>query len=175
MKWLKAAFVAGALCATLAVPPLCAAAKADSRTEIKALEDRFIAAFKAKDADAIMKVYVSDDSLFVFDVGPSGSHQYVGAAGAAAYRKDWRDFLALFPGPINVEMSDLAVVSDHTLAYSHSIQRVAGVDKQGKQLDLTARVTDVYKKIKGRWLIVHEHVSVPVDLAAGKPDLSSKP
>jgi hypothetical protein len=27
----------------------------------------------------------------------------------------------------------------------------------------------------GRWLIIHEHVSVPVDLDTGKPDLSSKP
>jgi len=37
------------------------------------------------------------------------------------------------------------------------------------------RVTDVYRKIKGNWLIVREHVSVPVDLNTGKPDLSSKP
>ncbi len=48
-------------------------------------------------------------------------------------------------------------------------------DKQGKKLDLTVRVTDVYKKAQGRWSIVHEHVSVPVDLDSGKPDLSSKP
>ena len=42
-------------------------------------------------------------------------------------------------------------------------------------MDLTVRVTDVYKKIKGKWLIVHEHVSVPVDLDTDKPDLQSKP
>jgi ketosteroid isomerase-like protein len=42
-------------------------------------------------------------------------------------------------------------------------------------IDLTVRVTDVYRKINGTWLIVHEHVSVPVDLDTGKPDLSSKP
>jgi hypothetical protein len=37
------------------------------------------------------------------------------------------------------------------------------------------RVTDVYRKLKGKWLIVQEHVSVPVDLATQKPDLLSKP
>jgi ketosteroid isomerase-like protein len=37
------------------------------------------------------------------------------------------------------------------------------------------RVTDVYKKINGNWLVIHEHVSVPVDLDTGKPDLTSKP
>jgi len=30
-------------------------------------------------------------------------------------------------------------------------------------------------KIKGKWLIVQEHVSVPVDLATAKADLNSKP
>lgn len=52
---------------------------------------------------------------------------------------------------------------------------MAGTDKQSKKLDLTVRVTDVYQKIRGRWYFIHEHVSVPVDLDAGKPDLSSKP
>jgi ketosteroid isomerase-like protein len=50
-----------------------------------------------------------------------------------------------------------------------------GTDPKGQPIDLTVRATDVYRKIKGNWLIVHEHVSVPVDLDTGKPDLSSKP
>jgi len=37
------------------------------------------------------------------------------------------------------------------------------------------RVTDVYRKVGGAWLIVLEHVSVPVDLGTGKGDLASKP
>jgi ketosteroid isomerase-like protein len=37
------------------------------------------------------------------------------------------------------------------------------------------RLTDVLRKVKGKWLIVHEHVSVPVDVATGKADLTSKP
>lgn len=170
MIWVKAGLAAGVLCAALAVPVFSIAAKADSAADIKALEDHFIAAFKAKDVDAIMKVYVPDESLVVFDVVPP--RQYVGAA---AYRKDWQEFLGSFAGPITVELSDFAVVADHNLAYGHSIQRVAGTDKAGKKLDLTARVTDVYRKIKGHWLVIHEHVSVPVDLDTGKPDLSSKP
>jgi hypothetical protein len=28
---------------------------------------------------------------------------------------------------------------------------------------------------RDRWVIIHEHVSVPVDLDTGKPDLTSKP
>jgi uncharacterized protein (TIGR02246 family) len=147
-----------------------APARADARADIRALEERFVAAFKAKDVDAIMKVYAPDQTLVVFDVVPP--RQYVGAA---AYRKDWQTFFDSFEGPITVELTDLDVAADRNLAYSRSIQRVAGTDKHGKKLDLTVRVTDVYKKAGGRWLIIHEHVSVPVDLDAGKPDLSSKP
>jgi hypothetical protein len=61
-------FAALAFVTTVAGLPLAAPALADSKAEIKALEDQFIAAFKAKDVDAIMKVYVPDRSLFVFAI-----------------------------------------------------------------------------------------------------------
>ena len=33
------------------------------------------------------------------------------------------------------------------------------------------RVTDAYRKIDGHWLVTMEHVSVPVNLDTGEPDL----
>jgi len=170
VEQLKASAITRALLSALAIIALGAPAWADAAADIRALEGRFVAAFKAKDVDAIMKVYAPDQTLVVFDVVPP--RQYVGAA---AYRQDWQNFLGSFDGPITVELTDLDVVADRNLAYSHRIQHVAGTDKQGKKLDLTVRVTDVYKKAHGRWQVIHEHVSVPVDLAADKPDLSSKP
>ena len=161
---------ATAILFVLSIMAFGAPASADAPADIRALEDRFVAAFKAKDVDAIMKVYAPDQTLVVFDVVPP--RQYVGAA---AYRKDWQTFFDSLDGPITFEVSDLDGVADRNLAYSHSIQHVAGSDKHGKKLDLTVRVTDVYKKAHGRWQIIHEHVSVPVDLETGKPDLSSKP
>ena len=170
MKQRMTGVVVGAILVALSMMSFGASARADDRAEIRALEERFVAAMKAKDLDAIMKVYAPGRTLFVFDVIPP--RQYVGAA---AYRKDWQTFLDTFEGPITVELTDLDVAADRNLAFSHSIQRVAGTDKQGKKLDLTVRVTDVYKKARGRWLIIHEHVSVPVDLDSDKPDLNSKP
>jgi uncharacterized protein (TIGR02246 family) len=158
------------ICVVLSMMAFGGSARADAGADIKALEERFVAALKAKDLDAIMKAYAPGQMLVVFDVVPP--RQYVGAA---AYRKDWQTFLDTFEGPITFELTDLDVAADRNLAYSHSIQRVAGTDKQGKKVDLTVRVTDVYKKARGRWLIIHEHVSVPVDLDTGKPDLRSKP
>ena len=139
--------------------------------DIKAMEDRFIKTAATKDVNAIMAFYVPDESLFVFDAVPP--RQYVGAA---AYRKDWEDLLSSFPGPIDMSMSDLDVTAGGgDIAWSHSIQHLAGTMKDGKKLDMTVRVTDGYKKINGQWLIAHEHVSVPVDVLTGKADLTSKP
>ena len=170
MVQLNAAVTVRAMLFALSMVTFSAPAWADTRAEIRGLVDRFVAAFKAKDVDAIMKLYAPDQTLVVFDVVPP--RQYVGGA---AYRKDWQTFLGGFDGPITVELTDLDIAADRNLAYSHSIQHLAGTDKQGKKLDLTVRVTDVYKKTRGGWRIIHEHVSVPVDLATDKPDLASKP
>ena len=162
VEQLKSGAIACAILIAISAMAFGTPARADARGDIKALEDRFVAAF--------MKTYAPGQTLVVFDVVPP--RQYVGAA---AYRKDWQTFLGSFDGPIPVELTDLDVGADRNLAYSHSIQRVSGTDKQGKKLDLTLRVTDVYQKIRGRWFIVHEHVSVPVDLDTDKPDLASRP
>ena len=170
MRKLTAGATAVAVLFALSLAAFGTPARADARGDIKALEDRFVAAFKAKDVDAIMKVYAPGQTLVVFDIVPP--RQYVGAP---AYRKDWQTFLDSLDGPVTVDLTDLDIGADRNLAYSHSIQRVTGTDKHGKKLDLTLRVTDVYQKMQGRWFVVHEHVSVPVDLDTGKPDLTSKP
>ena len=145
--------------------------RAKDLADIRALEDRFMAAFKAKDVNTIMAVYVPDESLVVFDAIPPRQYN-----GAQAYRKDWESFLATFPGPIEADMSDLDVsVGGGDIAYGRSIQHGIGTMKNGKKLDFTVRVTDGYKKVNGQWLIAHEHVSVPVDLLTAKADLNSKP
>jgi ketosteroid isomerase-like protein len=86
MKISAAVMIAMIMCLGPAV-----AQPTDDEAKIRALENQFAAAVNAKDVDAIMKAYVPDETLLVFDVVPP--RQYVGAK---AYRKDWEDFLALF-------------------------------------------------------------------------------
>ena len=81
--------------ATFGMVPSASQAMSDDEAKIEALENSFTAAFNAKDVDAIMKVYVPDASLVVFDIVPP--RQYLGAD---AYRKDWQEFFGLFKGPV---------------------------------------------------------------------------
>jgi len=161
------------MASVISAPKLSAATGAtasDDKASIEALEMRFRDAFIAKDLNGLMQAYTPGTRLFVFDVGPPRQH-----VGWQDYKKDWQDVLAAFPGPITFSISDLDITVVGSVAYSHSIQEAILTGKDGSKTHLVARVTDVYRKLKGQWLIVQEHVSVPVDLATQKPDLLSKP
>jgi ketosteroid isomerase-like protein len=146
-------------------------ARAQSKDEqaIRALEDRFAAAFRAKDLNAIMKCYAPGNGIFVFDL--TTPREY---AGYDAYKKDWASLFDSAQGPIQFDISDLVIEADGNMAYSHSLQHSNYTTKDGTRNDAIVRVTDVYRKIGGQWLVVHEHVSVPIDAATGKPDMMSR-
>jgi ketosteroid isomerase-like protein len=81
--------------------------------------------------------------------------------------------LLAFQGQAEDRHHDLGITVEGNIGFSHSFQRFTGTDMQGHSIDRTVRVTDGYRKIRGNWLIVLEHVSVPVDLTTGKPDLTT--
>lgn len=156
---------------TAASPAAAPAAKAPptDQAQIAALEKRFAAAVSAKNVNRIMGVYAKQ-GLFVFDVVPP--RQYVGWA---AYKKDWETFLAAYPNPVKFSVADLSVTVSGDVAYSHSIQTIESTDKAGAANKMVVRVTDVYRKTGDAWWVVQEHVSIPVDLETGKPDMLSMP
>jgi uncharacterized protein (TIGR02246 family) len=162
------AYVAAlAMGAGLAAAGVATAAPSDV-AQIRALEDRFAAAVRAKDVAAIMRVYSPEDGLIVFDVSPPREYD-----GMAAYRADWQGLMAGTAGPLGFQLSGLRVEASGDMAYSHSIQKLDWTDPAGAAHTFTVRVTDVYRKRGGAWRIVHEHVSVPVDLSTGQGDLAS--
>jgi ketosteroid isomerase-like protein len=144
--------------------------KAQDIADIKEVEDQFMTAFRAKDVNAIMELCVPEESLVVFDVTPP-----LQRTGAQAYRKDWEEAFNRFEGPLQAEISDEHVTAGGDVAYVISIHHITGTMKGGKKVDYTVRVTDGFKKISGKWLIAHTHVSFPVDMRTGKADMQPKP
>lgn len=122
-----------------------------------------------RDFNGIMAYYAPGDSLFVFDV--ITPRQYVGAA---AYRKEWEETLAPYIGQIHVAVSDWTVDVEGTMAYAHETATISGTGKDFRPRKIVLRITDVFRKIDGNWLVVHEHVSVPIDPVTNKPDFDSK-
>ncbi len=169
LNWIIAVVVVLTVASSSAI--LAFAPKGNAESDIKTLEQNWLQAFKAKDAAKLISFYVPGEKLVVFDVIPP--RQYTGSD---AYKKDFEELFKMIDGPLQMEINDLNVTAGSgDIAYSHSIQHLSGKTSDGKPLDFTVRVTDVYQKTGGKWLIAHEHVSVPVDLATGKGDLESKP
>lgn len=145
-----------------------AVAASNDEAAIRALEDKFAAAVNAADVDSIMKNYIPDESLVVFDVVPRKDYR-----GADAYREAWVDFFTHYKGLPKLSITDLGITVEGNLAFSHSFMHVKGIDTQGHPVDRTVRVTASYRKVESNWLIVQEHISVPVDLRTGKANLNS--
>ena len=167
MNNFHSAFCVGALAIGLLFPAMAWANRGDE-LQLRQLESRLAEAFADKKIDQIMQAYAPD--VFVFDL--TTPRQYVGAS---AYRRSWEGLLAEFEGPIKVELSDLVVSENGTIGYGHKIHHVTGTNARGDKIEITVRISDVYLKQHGDWVIVQEHVSVPLDAKTMTPDLMSRP
>lgn len=140
----------------------------DEKAAIEALYKNYDSAFNKRDVNGVMAAYAPD--VFVFDAVPP--RQY---SGWAAYKKDWEGLLAAYPGPVTNSLVEMNIRVVGTVAYTHYIDDTTFTTKEGSKAHFVVRTTDVLRKSKGKWLIVQEHVSFPVDLATGKADVLSKP
>lgn len=138
--------------------------------EIKDLLARWEKAFKAKDTDGVMAVYAPGDLVVAYDIVPP-----LQCVGRDAYRKNYADFFAGYEGPMEFELRDLHIVAGSDVAFLHCVERIGGTLKGGQKSEMWVRATTGLRKIKGQWLFVHDHISVPVDFASGSALLNLKP
>jgi len=121
---------------------------------IRALVARWTSALRAKDIGALMACYTPD--ILVYDLAPP-----LLLRGADAYRESWAQWFETFRGPVGLEVRDLEIRTSGDLAFGTSLNRIGGSRTNGEETDVWARATAGYRKIDGRWLVAHEHVSVP--------------
>lgn len=143
-------------------------AQSDDNAQINAIYQQFGTALRHKDVNGIMALYIRGNDLFVFDVSTPREH-----VGWQSYYDDWKGFFASVKGGLTFNISELNVTISGDVAYTRSIQTLTG--NMGNVRALKVRVTDVLRKTGGKWLIVQEHVSVPVNFQTLKPDLMSRP
>ena len=142
--------------------------KASHESEIRGLIDKWIEALRKKDVDAIMSFYAPDIRLF--DIIPPLEHR-----GEGAYRKILEMCFPSFEGPLECEVRDLSITAGDDIAFSHGLYRFTGTMNGGKKLDMWARGTLCYRKVDGKWVITHDHHSVPIDMATNQALFDLKP
>ncbi len=128
------------------------------------------AAFEAGDVERIMSFYAPGAATVAFDVLPP--LQY---SGFDAYKQHWSLFLALFQGPPKVDVAESQIVCSGDVAFVHALVRLKATLRDGRPLDIWMRATNGMRKIGGEWLVVHDHVSLPVDITTGVPSMNLKP
>ena len=137
-------------------------------SELKTLLQSREEACRAKDIDRLMSLYSPDCTYF--DVVPP--LQFTGSDAIRANFQRWFDE---YQGPIGLETRDLDVAMSGDVAFARMLHRDSGTMKDGQARAIWVRSTVCCQQVNHRWLITHEHISVPVDLRSGKATMDLVP
>ena len=148
-------FLAAALLAVSA-----SGAQAQTSDGMKGVDEKWAAAAKKGDVEALVALYAPDATMYPPDA--------LEAKGTDAIRKSYTDMLAAMTVTEAVFDCTYKIVGD--TAYGFGIATVTMQPKAGGPPQaLKVRVTEVGKKLNGKWVYVVDHASAPM---AGPPPSS---
>jgi uncharacterized protein (TIGR02246 family) len=130
--------------------------RTQDEAQIRACLHQWTRALQAKDLDALMALYAPD--VVTFDLVPPSQVE-----GDERYRANFERWFAALPGPIDYQIHRLRIVADGDVAFCHSLGHVAGSNANGAKVDYWVRVTVGFERRQGASLMIHDHVSMPVD------------
>jgi uncharacterized protein (TIGR02246 family) len=136
-------------------------AVASTEAEVRALLERWSEACRRKDIDRLMALYAPD--CVYFDVVPP-----LRFTGADAIRQNFLRWFASWESGIGQEIHDLTILASGEVAAAHMLIRASGTLKNGREVNYFVRATVGCRRSEQVWLIAHEHVSLPVDMASGR-------
>ncbi len=161
MSGLKNIFL-GMIVSSLVITGAFADTKAADEAAIRAALNDITTAYQVRDAHRAMASYAPD--VLVFDLPPPLEQE-----GKTGNLKTTQVVMEYSTGPMIFDYRDVNVtILDPQYAYSTAIVALAWKMKDGSAVNLLDRTTDIWQKINGKWLIIHEHNSVPVDMVTGK-------
>ncbi|MGE6995080.1 YybH family protein [Pseudomonas sp. NPDC047961] len=135
---------------------------------IRQLTETFQQATVRKDLDTIMAQYAAD--VRAFDaVGP------LQFKSAEAYRQHWQSCFDFCQGEGFFDISELEINVSGDLAYSHFLSHCGGTDEKGDMQSGWMRGSRCWRRQDGDWKVVHEHFSMPFDMASGQVNFGIEP
>lgn len=116
---------------------------------------------------AVVGQHVSDlvgqcaDDIEIFDVSSQLS-------GLNEYKTEWQKFSPYFSDEMSILRRDAKLYVSEALAILYCHSKVEHKALKGKLEMPWCRTTLCLKKINEQWLVVHQHISMPVDMITGK-------
>ncbi|WP_197375908.1 YybH family protein [Mycolicibacterium baixiangningiae] len=128
------------------------------------------AAVARHDIDGLMAMFHDVPQTFVYDFSPPRRIDLT------ELRESFTAMTEAAQGPLTCEVVEVAtdVLADD-IAWTAAIMHVTASMKDESELNITYRATDLWRKIDGRWAVIHEHASMPVNPLTGQADLQSTP
>ena len=126
----------------------------NDEVDIQALIERWAKAVREENRAGIRADH--DSEMLLFDVPPPFLSR-----GLEAYMATWETFLSWSEKPVAFDFHDVKITSGKDVAFATAIGRCAGVDPNSKREELEFRLTMCFRKIDGRWRVMHEHHSLP--------------
>jgi ketosteroid isomerase-like protein len=123
-------------------------------TQIREWLGGWTKALRAKDVDGVMAYYAPDPVLF--DLAPPLQYR-----GEENIRRSWAEWFHTFRGSVGYEISELEITSSDDVAFCPSLNHIHGLRTDAEYTDVWVRATVGLRKLNERWLITHEHYSVP--------------
>jgi ketosteroid isomerase-like protein len=128
---------------------------------LRGLIDAIINAVRGKDIDGLLSCCAPE--IANFDIVPPLKHE-----GAEAIRELWVRTLGSLVPPLNYDVHDLELMLGAGVAFSRSLNRFGGTTTEGQRITRWLCATLGFRKIHGRWKLVHQHFSVPLDIVSGQ-------
>jgi ketosteroid isomerase-like protein len=127
---------------------------ASNDSEVRELLDSRVDACQAKDIDRLMSLYSAN--IVYYDVVPP-----LQFSGADEVRRNFVRWFDEYDGPIGLETHDLTVVASADVAFASSLVLDNGTRNNGLEGEIWLRSTVCCQWSSGKWLITHEHISMP--------------
>lgn len=118
-------------------------------------------ALYAKDLDTLMALYAPE--MITFDLMPPSQ-----VDGVDRYRKNFERWFISMPGPIAYNVENLHVFANNEVGFCYYLSHIQAKRANGEKADYWVRVTVGFEKRRGKWLIVHDHISMPFDMETMK-------
>jgi len=131
--------------------------KATDQATFRKLIDDYCAAWSTANADAPGEFYAKEDGLVFYDLAPFAYHSW----------KEYHDgvqkefFANMASGKLTAG-KDLRVKRHGMFAWTTVTMHFSEKTKDGKTTETDVRYTGIWEKRGGNWLLVHEHLSVPM-------------
>jgi ketosteroid isomerase-like protein len=111
-------------------------------------------AIREKNIGLLMTFYAPD--VVAFDLRPPRD-----VRGADAYRQNFEHWFGSFEGPLGFDHVELTITPGEGAAFCHYLALVSGTRTDGRKSGYWARGTTCFEERGGKWLVTHEHISMP--------------